>query len=484
MDQSTRIVLPLAPEENLSGDSTPATGQMIWNAVRETLRDKVEPSDFTRWIEDLRLVAEHNGAMVIAARDPLSFDRVNGQYIRTIEKLWAATDPLRRTLRLVCWRHATPELRELVDDPWSSQGEVPANEDDAAPDQAGTGPGMTFDTLVTGPSNQIAVTLARRISAGLPAGTPTMLIYGPPGTGKTHIMHALRMEACQPGTKRKIVYLTAEEFMSAYLDGVKVRDTSPLKKRLRAASLLLVDDLHRIAGKPGTEAELYQNIREVTSNGGQVVLVGDSAPGDASGFGQRMRSEIKGATAVEVGLPDSEMRREIMVRLAAHIASQHPEFILTDEMISKLNAGIRGPGRELTGAIWSLYTEAGFGERAPTSEMVDRIIRRHAGETREPSIDLIKKAALKVFPIAKAELEGPSKARGFVYPRQIAMYLCRTMTRKSFPQIGRAFGRRDHTTVLYAYRRIETDIGNDSELAADIARVQSTVLELMDTGQA
>lgn len=466
-----------------SNDSFETTGQMTWDRVRDVLRDKIAESEFTRWIEDLRLVAEHNGEMIVAARDPLAFDRVSSQHLRVIEKLWAAADPAERALKLICWRNASSDLRDLVDDPWAA-GEAPAPAETQAPaTSSGAGPAMTFDSLVTGPSNEIAVILAKRIAAGLPAGTATTLIYGPPGTGKTHLMQALREETARRDASRRIVYLTAEEFMSAYLDGVKARDTGDLKKRLRAASILLIDDLHRIAGKPGTEAELYQNIREVTSNGGQVVLVGDSAPGEAAGFGQRMRSEIKGATAVEVALPDAEMRLEILRRLAGHIAESHPAFVLTDEMMQRLNNGIRGPGRELTGAVWSLYTEAGFGERAPTMEMLDRIIRRHAGEQREPSIEVIKRATLKVFPIAKSDLEGPSKMRGFVYPRQIAMYLCRTMTRKSFPQIGRAFGKRDHTTVLYAYRRMDRDVGTDTELAADIARVQAVVHELMESGQ-
>ncbi len=484
MDRNRKTVPPSIEEAVLSSDTSETTGQRIWTSVRDVLKDKVEEAEFSRWIEDLRLVAEHNGEIILAARDPLAFDRVSSQHLRGIEKLWASADPLARPLKLICWRNAGADLRDLVSDPWAipAAAETPTPEEPVAAN--GAGPAMSFATLVTGPSNEIAVTLAKRIAAGLPVGTATALIYGPPGTGKTHLMHALRSEAARRDASRKVVYLTAEEFMSAYLDGVKARDTSDLKKRLRAASLLLIDDLHRIAGKPGTEAELYQNIREVTANGGQVVLVGDSAPGEAAGFGQRMRSEIKGATAVEVALPDSEMRREILVRLAAHIAESHPAFVLTDEMVQRLNTGIRGPGRELTGAIWSLYTEAGFGERAPTMDMLDRIIRRHAGEQKEPSIEVIKRATLKVFPIAKADLEGPSKVRGFVYPRQIAMYLCRTMTRKSFPQIGRAFGKRDHTTVLYAFRRIDKDIVEDQELASDIGRVQSVVVELMESGQA
>lgn len=484
MDRNRKIVPPHDFEATECGTVSDATGQMIWTQVREILKDRIAESEFIRWIEDLRLVAEHNGEMILAARDLLAFDRVSSQHLRMIERLWAGEDPQARPLKLVCWRNVSADLRDLVSDPWEPviPEEVPVEAPAAT--SGGAGPMMSFDTLVTGPSNEIAVTLAKRIAAGLPVGTATALIYGPPGTGKTHMMQALRNEAPRWDASRRIVYLTAEEFMSAYLDGVKARDTSELKKRLRSASLLLIDDLHRIAGKPGTENELYQNIREVTSNGGQVVMVGDSAPGEAAGFSQRMRSEIKGATAVEVALPDSEMRREILTRLARHIAESHPAFVLSEEMIQRLNNGIRGPGRELTGAVWSLYTEAGFGERAPTMDMLERIIRRHAGEQKEPSIEVIKRATLKVFPIAKTDLEGPSKMRGFVYPRQIAMYLCRTMTRKSFPQIGRAFGKRDHTTVLYAFRRIDGDIHKDQELAADIARVQASVVEMMEGGHA
>ncbi|MFN3313394.1 MAG: chromosomal replication initiator protein DnaA [Hyphomonas sp.] len=463
------------------GGNSEAPGQKVWTQVQDVLKERLDAAEYQRWIADLRLVAEHDGAMVLAARSPVAFDRVSQQHLRTIEKLWATMDAAERPLKFICWRTACADLRELAGDPWSIPAAEPAADE---PERSnGAAPGMTFESLVTGPSNAIAVTLARRIALGQPTGTATVLIYGPPGTGKTHLMHALRLETRRKDPARRVVYLTAEEFMSAYLDGVKARDTGDLKKRLRSASLLLIDDLHRIAGKHGTESELYQNIREVTGGGGQVVLVGDAAPGAASGFGDRMRSEIKGATAVEVGLPDADMRREILDRLAAHIAEAHPEFVLTPELIQRLNAGIRGPGRELTGAVWSLYTEAEFGACAPTMEMLDRIIRRHAGEQKEPSIDVIKKATLKVFPIAKADLEGPSKSRNFVYPRQIAMYLCRMMTQKSYPQIGNAFGRRDHTTVLYAFRRITKMLEESPELVVDLERVREVVIDMLESGQ-
>ena len=461
-----------------------ATGQRVWEDVQAVLESSVPPEEFERWIAELRLVAEVDGEMLLAASDPVALDRVNTRHKREIERLWAGMDPLGRKIKLICWRTVSAELRDLIGDPWLP-GDAPDGSDggDGGDTSSSGGPEMTFDNLVVGPSNQIATEMAKRIAAGLPAGTPITLIYGPQGTGKTHTVLALKAEVAKRDPKRKVVYLTAEEFMSSYLDGVKARDTSGLKRRLRAASILIVDDLHRIAGKPGTENELYQNMREVNGNGGQVILVGDSAPGETVGFGQRMRGEIKGATSVEIGLPDAAMRREILSRLSAHIHTSHPEFRLEDDMIQKLNGGIRGPGRELTGAVWSLFTEANFGEETPTMDMLERVIRRHAGEQREPTIDVIKKATLKVFPIARTDLEGPSKMQAYVYPRQIAMYLCRTMTKKSFPQIGRAFGKRDHTTVLYAFRRIRKALPVDARINDDIARVEANILDMLDSGQ-
>ena len=472
-------------------------GQSIWKQVRAKLATVLNATDYDRWIEDLRLIAEVDGEIVIAARDPLAYDRVLAEHKRLIQRTWRDFDPARRGIRLECWRNARAEVRELVSDPWADVAPEVTPQPAPAAASGGNGsdggkttvaptatgaPDMTFGTLVTGESNEIAVQLAQRIALGQTVGTSTALIYGRQGTGKTHLLYALKHEVEAHDPERVVVYLTAEEFMSAYHDGVKVKDTSALKKRLRSATLLLIDDLHRIAGKPGTETELYQNIREVTGNGGLVVLAGDEAPGDVTGFGPRMRAELKGSIAVEVGLPDAGMRREILVRLAAHIEAGHPSFVLTDEMIARINAGIRGPGRELTGAIWSLYTEAGFGERAPTMDMLDRVIRRHQGEVKVPTIELVKRATMKVFGISKSDLESPCKARAVVYPRQVAMYLCREKTGKSLPQIGHSFGKRDHTTILYAHRKVSKNIATDPELAGDIARVTEAIFELQAAG--
>lgn len=494
MDRNRLFDTPASVDSNTNKKISSLPGQAIWQAAREHLKEVLTTADFDRWIADLKLIAEVDGKIVIAARDRLSYDRVSADHRHILQRLWKEHDDARRDIRLVCWKEAGADLRSIVEDPWAEA------EPEAAAGGAGNGSGgndggatgtprpssgapeMTFGTLVAGKSNAIAVELAKRVADGQPVGTQVHLISGPQGTGKTHTLLALRTRALETNPEATVVYLTAEEFLSAYTDGVKAKDTSALKKRLRAASILLIDDLHRISGKPGTETELFQNIREVTGQGGNVVLAGDKTPGELAGFSPRMMSELKGATVVEVELPDEDMRREIIRRLASHIADAHPEFLLDEALIERIHTGIRGPGRELTGAVWNLFTEAGFGTMAPSSDMLERVIRRMEGEVRAPTIELVKKAAMKVFNVSKADLESPSKARTVVYPRQVAMYLCREQTHKSFPQIGRAFGRRDHTTVLYAHRKLTKALPKDPELTADIARVAAAILELQAAG--
>ena len=187
--------------------------------------------DYDRWISDLRLIAEVNDEIVIAARDRLSFDRVSADHRFTIQRVWRKHDPARRAIKLICWINAKTEFEDFVQDPWAIQVEPEANGldvFDVTPDEetlvtpTATGaPAMTFDTLVTGPSNEIAVQLAQRIALGLPTGRQTTLFYGLQGTGKTHLLLALKHAAEQHDNSCNVVYLTAEEFLSAYTDGVR-----------------------------------------------------------------------------------------------------------------------------------------------------------------------------------------------------------------------------------------------------------------------
>lgn len=457
-------------------------GKEIWDTVLNDTRVRIPAEDFDKWIADLRFVAEVDDVVLIAARDQLAFDRINSNHRPLLKRIWRKSDPKGRALQIACWKDIPASTRDLVDNPWSVEKRQTVNAEETAGTERSEGvPGMTFANLVTGDTNKRAVGLAMEIVGGK-RGADVSLIYGRQGTGKTHILRAIENAVLHLDDGRRVTYMTAEEFVTAYVDGAMARDTRDLKKWVRNNDLLLIDDLQWIAGKAKTDDAFFATIRSVTKEGGRVVLTADEAPGDLKGFSQRMRGEIMGAASSEVGLPDQEMRREIVRLHAAMIREDQPNFELTEEMIDRIVSTVRGPGRELCGVLWTLQTETGYGEVEPDMDMLVTVLRRQQGEYQAPSLDNIKRAAMRVFGLSKTEIESANKSRSICYPRQIAMYLCREMTDKSYPQIARAFNKKDHTTVLHAWRKVKEEMQDDPDMIRDVERVREMVFEIQAEG--
>lgn len=470
-DNNTRQINSDATFENRSDAHRGAP--IIWQAVQERVLSAIGDEMYGKWVADLRFAAEVHDKAVIAVPDQVTLGRIKRDYERQIRDAWTAEDDKQRELRFVCWKRAPKSLLAIVEDPWA----VDQTTDSAA---KGAAPQMTFDTLIVGASNAQAVESAHRIATGQ-ASAPILFISGRQGVGKTHLLRAIENDALAGGHIR-VTYMTAEEFMSAYVQGAQERDTRALKARLRNCDLVLIDDLQWIKGKKGTDAAFFANIRAVTGQGGRVVLTADETPGDMRGLSASLMNELRGAASVAVEAPDEDMRAAILRQHESMIQASDPNFILTDEMINRILSRVRGAGRELCGVLWSLQTESRFGKDPITMDMLDTVIRRQAGEIRPPSIDLIKRAAAATFGITKVNLESPSKEQIYVYPRQIAMYLCRTMTPKSYPQIAKYFGDRDHSTVIYSYRKVSKNLEKNSDLSRDVDRLTDAIMQMQADG--
>lgn len=466
-------------EERNSREFNEGKGKVTWQQTKEDLKKKIGETNYSKWIEDLQFVAEVDGVVMIAAKDRFTHDRVQSEYRRDIETRWLARDDKNRAARIICWADASADLKALTDDPWMKE-----RAQSAAPRKHPRDEMMSFENLVVGASNEVAATLINRIADGENLPTPIAFIYGPQGVGKTHLMRALQKRTSSRRPDTQMLFMSAEEFMTRYHAGVKVRDTSDLKRDLRTKDLVMIDDLQWISGKPGTDTEFFANIRAITSAGGQVVMTADAAPGDLKGFSERLRNEMQGSIAAEVSQPDDEMRRKIVDCHADLIEAEAAGFKLSDELRGRLVRRVRGPGRNLCGVIWSLYTETRFGKKEITAAMIEKVIIRQEGTLQTPTLDAVKRAAMRTFNVSKSDLESPCKQQSIVYPRQIAMYLCRTLTKKSLPQIGRSFGKRDHTTVLHAVRKITKKMDLDPDLAMDVDRVTETLRTMQVEGNA
>lgn len=471
-----------------AGDPVPQQGPAVWAVVKAQLKKQVSEDVYYKWLSDLRFVAEVDGAVLIAARRKYTYDRINQDHRQLIQRTWRRCDPQERIAKLACWDTASRELRTLIDDPWKSDDRKDADKllaesvgsEAAARDKRASATVMTFENLITGPSNAVAVNTAYQIAVGeqFPAGTLVM-ISGPQGVGKTHILNALAEEAAARSSDRRVVYMTAEEFMVSYVDGARSGDTRALKARARSCDIIMIDDLQTLAGKKKTDTEFFSTLRSVTSKGGIAVLTADAVSSELHGLSAQMRNELKGAVKIEVSPPDREMRSKIISSRAEEIRSQAPNFVLTPEMETRIHKRVRGPGRSLCGILWSLYIETRLGVDVPTMDMLDNIIRRQEGELQQATIDAVKRATCKVFDVSKVQLESKSKQQTITYPRHIAVYVARQKTAKSFPQIGRAFGGRDHATCIHSFRKIEKEIAVKEEVQADVKRVMDCLYDIL-----
>jgi len=475
------------------GEQKPATGvnvrndqlgaKALWSKSLETMQAKTTPDNSQQWLTDLRFVAEVNNAIVVAAPDQLTLDRVVTSFERPLQQAWQEVDPKRRKLKFELWTRIPADVRDVVGDPWLNDSAMEAdaaarNAAESEDESTVIGHAMTFSTLVTGPSNARAVGLGKRLAKGAPIPAGVIVIYGEPGTGKTHILKAVEAETARKGDGRRLAYISAEEFMTRFVNDARAGDTSALQAYVKQNDLLMIDDLHWIAGKAKTDKAFFGALRAVTSMGGHVIITADAAPGDMVGLSKELAGEIKGAASVEVAMPDDEMRKAIIRRHVELIAKDTPNFALTDAMVDRIVATVRGAGRELCGVLWSLQLETGYGELAPTPEMLETVIRRIAGEPRTPTLDEIKRTCMDVYRISKTDIESSSKVRTICHPRQVAMYLSRVMTDKSFPQIATAYKKKDHTTVLHAYRKIKKALDKgDRDMSDEIERVKNAVFD-------
>lgn len=462
-------------------DGTDLGAKALWSKSVKAVEAESKPDNSQQWLTAIRFVAEVNKSIVIAAPDQLTLDRVTSDFSRPLQQAWLKLDTKQRRLKFERWDRVPTDVRDMVGDPWLTESEEAAldtAEDQPDYDELALDHAMTFSTLVSGPSNARAVGLGKRVAKGAPIPAGVIVIYGEPGTGKTHILKAIEADAALRGDARRLAYISAEEFMTRFVSDARSGDTSALQAYVKQNDLLMIDDLHWIAGKAKTDKAFFGALRAVTSMGGHVIITADAAPGDMVGLSKELAGEIKGAASVEVAPPDNEMRKAIVRRHADLIAKDAPNFVLSDAMVDRVIATVRGAGRELCGVLWSLQLETGYGELAPNPDMLETVIRRIAGEPRTPTLDDIKRTCMDVYRISKTDIESASKVRTICHPRQVAMYLSRVMTDKSFPQIATAYRKKDHTTVLHAYRKIKKALDKgDRDMSEEIERVKNAVFD-------
>jgi chromosomal replication initiator protein len=337
----------------------------------------------------------------------------------------------------------------------------------------------TFDTFVEGTSNRVALAAAKTIAeAGANAVRfNPLFIHSGVGLGKTHLLQAIANAAVGSARMPRVVYLTAEYFMWRFATAIRDNDALTLKDSLRNIDLLIIDDMQFLQGKM-IQNEFCHLLNMLLDSAKQVVVAADRAPWELESLDPRVRSRLQGGVAIEVEAPDYEMRLEMLTSRLETARQGDPSLDIPAEILNHVARNVTASGRELEGAFNQLLFRRSF-EPSLSIERVDELLAHlvGAGEARRVRIEDIQRIVARHYNVSRQELVSNRRTRVIVKPRQIAMYLAKTLTPRSFPEIGRRFGGRDHTTVLHAVRKIEDLIGEDNKLGHEVELLKRLINE-------
>jgi chromosomal replication initiator protein len=453
----------------------------IWARVREILRRRLGEVRFENWIARLEFIAEVDGEILLAAPGELERDRASASFGHLIQQAWHEEDVRVRPVRIEARGRIPAEvlgLAALGSDRAEDVVPIVEADDDGVDAETAAASVYSLDSFLVGESNRTAFGLARRLALGASVGAPVVALVGPHGVGKTHLLRGIEaaLKAAKGG--EHVLYLSAEDFTVAFVEGVKRKDTSDLRTMVRRAKTLLLDDFQFICTKPGTLLEFFSHLRAVVAKGGVVVIACDQPPAAFEQLDNRMRDEILGAVVARIDLPERDLRRQIIRAAADVTASQHPGFEFSDDWCDLVADRIPSSGRALAGAVSNVLVATTLAGRPVTRNAVEAAISDQLGgaSARPPKIDTIKDVTAKAYGVTKADLESDCRKRQFALPRQYAMYLSRKLTTCSYPQIGRMFGGRDHTTVLFAYRKISAMTDRSATLSEELRQLEMRVL--------
>jgi len=439
-----------------------------WGRVCAELQKSVGPDAYKTWIEPLEFAALEDG--VVRLRAPTSFvgTWVSRNFGDEILKILG-----RNNLRAERLDFSVGSSRKTSDAPAPRTTPEPAKAARAADDSDLPGAPLdqrfTFETFVVGKPNELAHAAARRVAEGGPVTFNPLFLYGGVGLGKTHLMHAIAWELTGRKPRARVVYLSAEQFMYRFVQALRFRDMIGFKELFRSVDVLMVDDVQFIAGKDSTQDEFFHTFNALIDQGRQIIISADRAPGEIDGLEDRIKSRLQWGLVVDLHPTDYELRLGILQQKAETQRAHYPDLSISPGVLEFLAHRISSNVRVLEGALTRLFAFASLVGREVTLDLArDCLADILRASDRKVTVDEIIRKVAEHYNLRLSDMLSARRTRTIARPRQMAMYLAKTLTSKSLPEIGRRFGGRDHTTVIHAVRKIEELRAVDVQIAEDL----------------
>lgn len=440
----------------------------LWKACQDRLEHELSERQLSTWIRPLH-AQEQNGVLRLLAPNRFVLDWVKKHHLAQIEAVLARLRPEQppTVLLEIGSSGAPPTPRETSVEPSSVESATPAD----LLKSGALNPDFTFETFIEGNSNQIARAACLQVAGNPGKAYNPLFIYGGTGLGKTHLIHAVGNMLRERDPQAQVVYQNCEYFVADMIRSLQHNAMNEFKRRYRSLDALLIDDVQFLAGKERSQEEFFYTFNSLLESRQQVILTCDRYPKEVEGLEDRLKSRFGSGLTVAVEPPELETRVAILKRKA-----EQAETALPDEVAFFIAQRIRSNVRELEGALRRVYANAQFTGRAITISYVKEILYDLLSlQEKLVTIENIQKTVADYYKIPVDELLSNSRLRTLSRPRQMAMALAKELTTLSLPEIGEAFGGRDHTTVLHACRKIRELQRSDHQIHDDYTNLLTTL---------
>ena len=453
----------------------------LWTATRERLRQQMGDGVFDAWIRPLTLVAGDHAGVQIGAPTPFARNWVASHHAMRIERALNAESGIHVALTIVVAGARTPSAPgDITATPIAIVATAPERPVEARRvlSTKVLQPAQTFDSFVSGPANEFGYRAAKALGTGENDDIPLLYVHGSFGYGKSHLLNAIALEARKRG--KRALFLGAEDFMRQFLGALNRKETLGFKEDLRAADILLIDDLQHLCRSTYTVSEFLHTLNAFSDLRRKLVIAADKAPGAIESLSADVRSRLAGGLVIALAKPDRATRVAILKSRAAEYARPRRSNPVPDDVLERIADMEENSPRDLIGVFTKLATYADLTKQPLTLEAAQQILGQTTVSARKTSIEDIQRKTAEFYKLDLRDFQSPQRSRRVARPRQVAMFLARELTMRSLPEIGKRFGGRDHTTVLHACRRIAALCNDDPMFKQEVDFLRQVLSRTMN----
>ena len=425
----------------------------LWEKAQEEIREAVGKNSYDTWFSAIQATEKEPETLVIVAPDDFLKSWIIDHYQDLIAKTMYQLAGSRINIEFAVDLHMFKKSAVPIPAPHEKSPEAEGHS------RSNLNSRFTFENFVVGPANRFACAASLAVAESPAKAYNPLFIYGPVGLGKTHLIQAISHKLKQLHPHLKYCYMSSERFTNELIDAIRYRSTAQFRSKYRDMDVLLIDDIQFIAGKESTQEEFFHTFNNLHNNHKQIIITSDRPPKEIANLEERLSSRFAWGLITDIQPPDFETRAAILRK-----KSENERIDVPDDVISFIAEQIRTNIRELEGALIRVVAYSALEGAPVTLETAKSILKNMVKESLKMiSVEMVQKSVSAFYSIPLSELRAKKRNKNIVLPRQVAMYLSRKLTNLSLPEIGNAFGGKDHTTVLHSCKKIENEILNNSE---------------------